>query len=648
MACGLFVALSLVLTGPALLSGGRAVCAADAPDTWVHMWAFWRTQYALQGKDAGYFVSHVITYPGVMREPIAIFDPLLPLAAAAMHRCVRGLPAVFNLLVAAGLACTGMAGYLFATVFTRRRAAALVAGVLAAFNPFLYRQIVGGYTEYAWWGLVPCTAWLYVKAVSRGGTVASKAGYVASLLLTFLMSIHCAAVFTVFALLALARDTLRALRAGAFPVRWSFHGPGRADPEPETGDGVSGGARRLRRVLRLQRIAILCLTPLLLFWMHHLSLLRFRGIPWNRDFPREQVAEIEARVGQAEPMGAGDMNLFSTWRTLHGSVDLADLLSLSTSWTEKEERRKSGPDHTLPFLAGAQSANFEALFGVEWLALVALIAAAFHDRRRRGSNAAWLAAAGLFFLLALGPFPVWNGRALTSVSLPYAWLYRWLPGFSRLTIPGRALFGTLLCLSVPAARGADAILDARRGPPPAARSGGPRPSGANRFVGRPLLLACGLFLCFAWLGYGSLFLPRTPALVAPVYHEIARDTGSFALLELPVRGNFDRRMYSQSVHGRPIYRGVPATFMTEIHGMSAVAENLLVRTLEMRSPRLPAEADLNAAIAFLAGQGFRYLLLHRDGYDLPGAWEAARSIVRLGAGEPFFEDNEVTAWRLTR
>ncbi len=63
---GLFVFLSLLLTGPALFSGGDSVCASDAPDTWVHMWAFWRTHHAIHGNDIGYFVSHVITYPAVL------------------------------------------------------------------------------------------------------------------------------------------------------------------------------------------------------------------------------------------------------------------------------------------------------------------------------------------------------------------------------------------------------------------------------------------------------------------------------------------------------------------------------------------------------------------------------------------------------
>lgn len=607
-ALGLFTLVAVVLTGPALFAGGDAVCASGAPDTWVHMWAFWRTNYALQGNDVGYFISHAITYPGTMREPIAVFDPLLSLMAAALQSFVSRLPTVFNLLVAIGLAFTGMAGYLFTTAFTGKRSTALVGGVIATANPFVYRQIVGGYTEYAWWGLVPLAAWFYIKAIS-GNSAAAKAGYIAALLLTFLMSIYCAAVFTAIALLAFLYELGRALL---------------------------GRSHRIGRVLRLQALAVLCLAPLMLFWFHNLSLLGYNGIPWNRDFSRREVKEIEAMVGRAEPMGVDDLDKFSTWRTMHGSLDTADLLSLSSNWTAKEDLRKSSIKNVIPFLAGVEYAYFESVYGAEWLLPLALAAFAFRDRKLRWSNTGWLAA-GLFFLvLALGPFPCWKGKAVTAVSLPYAWLYKWLPGFSRLNIPGRAFLGTMLCVMIPAARGAGAIADWRW----------------RRLPGtawlQPPVAALALFLAFAWLGYSRVSLPCTPAPVSPVYYTIAQDEGSFAMLELPVRGNLDYRMYSQCIHGNPIYRGIPATFMTRIDGMEPVAENALVQTLEMEYPRLPAGASLDGAAGLLAGLGFRYLLLHADGYDLPHAFEAACFVVESCLGKPFFEDNEIAAWRLRK
>jgi len=608
LALGLFVLLALVLTGPALFSGGGAVCASGAPDTWVHMWAFWRTKYALHGNDVSYFVSHVITYPGTMREPIAVFDPLLPLMAAALQVFPANLPTVFNLLVTIGLAFTGMAGYLFTSAFTRNPSAAFVGGVVAAANPFIYRQIAGGYTEYAWWGLIPLTAWLYIKAISHGG-IAAKAGYIVSLFLTFLMSIYCAAVFTAFALLAFLY---------------------------EVGGALHGKTHRVRRTLRLQLLAVFCLTPLLLFWFHNLSLLGYRGIPWNKDFSREEVKEIEAMVGQAEPMKMNDLDKFSTWRTMHGSLDAADLLSLSANWTTKEHHRRSRSENVIPFLAGMEYGYFESVFAVEWLIPLVVAALAFRDKRLRWNNAGWIAAALVFLVLALGPFLNWKGRAFTVVSLPYAWLYRWLPGFSRLNIPGRAFLGTLLCGIIPVARGAGMIADVRFRYLP------------KMVWQRQLILVSLIFLSFAWLGYSRISLPCTQAPVSRVYQIIAEDKDSSALLELPIRGNLDYRMYSQGVHGKPIYRAIPATFMTEIRGMDPVAGNILVRTLETEYPRPPAKAELIAAVEFLAKQKFRYLLLHADGYDLPNAFESACSIVESCLGKPFFEDGEITAWRLTR
>ena len=108
-----YASLAFLWTGPALFDGGTSVCAESAPDTWVHMWVFWRMKYAIFGHDLSYFLTHVLTFPGYYREPIAVFDVLLPWLSVPYQLLFRELATVFNLLDLVGLVFTGMAGYGF-------------------------------------------------------------------------------------------------------------------------------------------------------------------------------------------------------------------------------------------------------------------------------------------------------------------------------------------------------------------------------------------------------------------------------------------------------------------------------------------------------------------------------------------------------
>lgn len=625
-----FTVLALVLTAPSLFSGGTRVCSDDVGDTWTHMWIFWRTRYALMGRDHGYLTSHVITYPGYLREPMLAFDPLMPLASVPLQYICRRMPTVLNLLVTAGLVFSGTAGYLLTSFVTRRRSIGLVGGVIIGFNPFVYRQIFGGYAEYAWWGFVPLTTYLYLKAVSRPDTV-GRAKYIASLLLLLLLSIYCASCFAVIAAFALLLEVTRA---------------------------VLRKSHKLNRVLRVQTTALLCLVPLLAFWVWNLAAFRFEGLPLGKDFPIDELKEKQYALlsynrdqptdpaasntgspphpGLAAPPHELLDSIWLPWRTLHGSLDLADMVNLSRKWSGEHPEIVLDPAVHLPWSHWTGCGYFDCVFGREWLLVLVLCGCAFLGVSRKASNIRWTVLALVFLVFAVGPFPIWNGRVLAQIALPYEWLYKWFPGFSRLNIPARATLGSVLCLAVLATRGTEACaarlgrrLD-RQVPPAVSNLG----------------VAVLVFFLFAVLGYEGMSLPCTDVEAPAIYQRIAEERGNFALLELPTVGDLDRRMFCQSIHGKPIFKGSPPTFMDREHGNEAMYDNALVRALDREHPKHGPGTDLQSAVSFLWQQGFRYLIVHSDGYSTTSGFESACSIAESCLGPPAFRDKGVVAWRL--
>lgn len=586
----LFGAMALVWCGGALLSGGAKVCALDSPDTWMHLWAFWRTRFALGGGDLGYFSSHLLAYPGQHFEIIALFDPLLPLAAAPLSGPLSPAGA-YNGLCAAGLLFSAWAGARLCRRFTRVPGLALLGGVVIAFNPFLFRLLGGGFLEYAFVGLVPLCLDLYLGALEAPGRrppARTLALHAACFVALCLLSVYCAVFYLFLVLFLFLGHALAALgRAGARP--------------------------RLLRSLWTQLSAGAALLPLLLGWLLALGELEFRGITPP---PAQQSAAAPADEGEGD---------YLRWRVRSGSADLADL-----TLHNRSSRPWPGDPGVLP-------RRFEAVFLAEWLPVIGLALLGLGFARVRRSTAGWLAAAGFFLLLALGPRLLWAGQPLSAIPLPYAWLRDNLPGFSRLVVPGRAFLLCIVVLALLSVRGLDLLLG-RLAPKLDPRG--------KRLLGP--VAAAGLFLLFPGLGDTAPNLPLSETRVPGVYGRLA-DEPAGALLELPGEGALARRMLAQTVHQRPIYRGLLPEVFVEVRGAEPVANSPLVRWLEgPGAPPPPAETFQRAA-AELARLGFSHLLLHRDGFSGDEqAYHRALGHLRAALGRPLQRDPAHVLWRLGR
>lgn len=602
-----FAAIALLAAGPALFSGGRLVCGGNNPDTWNHLWTFWRAGHALAGNDLGFMRSHLLTYPGWILEPMSVFDPLLPLLAAPL-RAAFGLVSAYNVLVFLGLAFTAWSGFLLAAKLCGSRGAGLLAGAIIAANPFLYRQLAGGYAEYAWWGWVPLSTWLLLESVERPGA-RRVALYAASLALAALTSLFCAACAALAGACILAAEAARA---------------------------ALGLPNRLRRALKILAIAALCVSPMLLFWGLQVRALRAEGMDISGASPLEELMRGPAPARETPntlPPLQDPSPAYLAWRSLRGTLDLGDLFSLRRGVTSAPARLSVGSKPLPAHWPWMNERRVEMALLLEWLPVLALCLLAWKPARFRNSNAGWLAMALFAFILALGRFPVWRGNMFDSIVLPYGWLGAVVPGFARLFgVPGRIFLVSVMAMSILAGRGWLAL---------AGRLG----AGAGQRAASAAA-ALALYAWFTLMGWGPGNRLATEAHVPPVYSAIAASGRRAAVLELPVAGDVDRYMLYQTAHGMPFFRGAPAVFPVKVHDEQGIRSNALVVAFEAYPVRFSGNAaDYSDAVNKLEKSGFGYIMLHRD-KNRPALFDEALEAMRAILGEPWAAEEHTVAWTI--
>jgi len=313
------------------------------------------------------------------------------------------------------------------------------------------------------------------------------------------------------------------------------------------------------------------------------------------------------------------------------------------------------------------------------LALAAIGAAEARSRARKGPEAAgpgfgcWAAAAGLFFLLTLGPDLRVAGHEMASVPLPYAWIAR-VPFFEGNRYPSRYSVMLLLALAPFVALGALSVLrraeawaDPVRKPgrapaalevgasalrPPSlwpkrsgetGRAPGSNPAKRAWWPGLSFVVLLGLLL-FEHL---SVPLPLFDLRVPALYTKLAQVPGDFAVLEIPpgwrngawVLGKQDpvimQEMWYQTVHGKRLLGGNTSRnpeFKFEYYAEDPTLARLIAQTnaadlsldTALRAALAAApitDADRARAGAWAAFLDLRYVVVHRD--KIPPETESA-------------------------
>jgi len=601
-----FVILALVRTSPALLSSNQTVAAFNEPDIQMAMWGIWRTKNAILGKDFGYFGSYMVTYPVVIHEPISIYDSLLPLLSVPLQFIFSSLPLVLNLLTTAGIALTAISGYLLILYLLKSPALALVGGTIMAMNPFVFRQLAGGYIEYSWWGLVPLSLYAYLRYINEM-TYMNLARYLLILFSLFNMSIYCSCYFVLMIMLLTLFKLIQSIA------------------------GKNMGM--FRRIFIINAISSITLSPLLIFWLLNLQTISFRCFDWNHEFPYPVAAIIDNSLMNTTSAQNTDASLidpasdFLTWRVLFGSLDIFDLVSFNA---DSSLRELEGFEINESF-----HHRFEVVLGKEWLIILILSMFAFLNPKQRWDNLKWLLFGISFLLLSMGPYLIWRGEIHTEIKLPYAWLYKWLPGFSRLVVPGRAFLITILSIAVLACKGLFQLL---------------KMVGCTRLTRSftaGMMIALFVFISFSWIGDTSISLPKTTMSVPEVYKRILNTDKQLALLEMPLDGNRIFRSYCQTVHEKPIFMGAVPDFMVHEYQKAPIFTNPIIEILGYGyNSQQYSKSVIKKALLYLKSVGFHYLILHLDEYGSPADSSLAYKFALIWFGSPFYEDDSISAWEL--
>jgi len=211
----------------------------------------------------------------------------------------------------------------------------------------------------------------------------------------------------------------------------------------------------------------------------------------------------------------------------------------------------------------------------------------WRDSTRRAKF--WFVALFVFGLLALGPFPRFNGVAYPQIPLPYR-LVGWTLPVRSLRNPERFNILVGLCLALVVGVVVRDLL--RRLPP--------------RRASLVAVILSGLVL----LEYWAWPFPTTQPDVPDFYRQLAAESGNSAIVDLPITNDLSKLyMYYQTVHGKPTVTGHVSRPPEGAYDF--IEANGLLRAMwQGRQP--DPTGDPAAELAALAEAGVSYVIVHPD------------------------------------
>jgi hypothetical protein len=545
-----FVGLAVVWSFPLVLRLSTHLTGSIRADNIAGLWNFWWVRTALESGDSLFFTPLLFAPSGVDLTFHTL--TLLPALSGATVLAALPVTVALNLSVLVSLFLNGFCAYLLAWRLTRRRAAAVIAGIIFGGSPYVAAHLGGHYNLTAAWTLP-----LFAIALHEGarGSVrwAAVAGAIASL------TVYIDYYYVLF------QGVLTLCTVAATAVRWSW--------SHATTERRPGGVLTL--VLVLLVIDLLLLIVIVVTGGFTYSIERWT-ISARNPFNLQQafwclallalVLVYKPRIGMEHIAGQRRLAvvrqlLIATAVFLIGAAPViwhAAQVALRGDYVSQEYFWRSGP-RGVDLGSLLMGPPFHGLWGrfvqarydllqintVEmggWLGLAAPVLALLAVRKHWHVRQVryWTAVAAVFFVWALGAHLYvfgWN----TGMILPQA-LLRYLPIFGNARMSGRAIVIVYLAIAMLAAF---AVADWRA---------------TKRISGASLLALATLILVD--------YLPApyaTTRLESPtVYRVLGQRPEAGTLLELPVgwrdgfrtRGHFDERVLGyQTIHGRPIIGG---------------------------------------------------------------------------------------------
>jgi len=540
-----YVLLAVALTMPLALHFSTHIPGAEVEgleqDGYVFLWDYWWVREALTRPGLHVMTTRYLFWP----EEVSLrYHTLVPLhsAAAGLLQSVMSLIQTYNLLLLLSLAASAWGAFLLARYVTASTAAGAVAGLAFGFCPYMTTHALAHQNLIAAEWLAPF-AYFALRGL-RERRLRYLLGAAASWALVglcewyyFLYAAMLLGIFVVWEIAARPRRAAGAMLAAAgvialtvgalWPLLW-----------PMLVERAHTGYMQqpLWRASALGGQAGVYLTPA---------------------FTNPVLGRMGARVLRAHSHLRAEATLYL------GVV----VIALALTGVAYRRRRVA------PWIAGAVFFLVLALgphlrIGgrTQFNALTLLLAGGLP-----GNGFDLPISAGLMSQLAMkivagSNFPA----ALTQVSLPYLWLWQYVPITRLAAVPTRAALPAMLCLAVLAAAGLAVVTQGL----------------TRRWRWAIAGLAAGAIL----FEFMPVPYPMRDVRVPGFYRRLARCESRFAVAEVPLFGNYAVSMYYQTVHHKPIIAGLVSR--RPPHALALVRGNALLRELQPQGMTPPGEPVL--------------------------------------------------------
>jgi hypothetical protein len=640
-----FCVLAALSTYPLVWNLATHLPGEGVSDNAMFLWNFWWMRVA-RASGASYFATPYLFAPQGVDLTLHTHAALPAFAGATALGAMPPLAAL-NLTTLIGLTLNGVAAYWLAWRLTCDRAAAVLAGVLFGFSPYVAAHMLGHFNLVHAWPL-PLFALAYKRMLQQPtGGRASRLGAVFAAIIA---GVVLGATFYIDYYYVVFQIALALLLSACSALHLSV--------ESESGTRTAGWVVRL-----VDGLIALDLVVILLIWLTggfsvQLGPIRISSTEtfnprqilwllvvlavWLRVNPRIRVH----RSTNPAPDVAGHLALAAVALALASPVVLQAIRIVEAGqYVGQQYFWRSAPQgidlatllmgHPFHAITGAPARHLYETLGIDvvesgaWLGIVALgltgyvVRKHWHERSVR----TWTVVAGAFLVWAAGSHTYVAGQN-TGMIMP-ATLLRFVPFVANARIPGRAMVVVYLALAVLAAIGV---------------------TGWRRRSSRPALVAAAV-LTLALIEVLPTPLPLVRVVCPPLYQTLRERPERGAVVELPLGigdgfgalTRIDHRVLScQPVHGRPLVGGVIARLPPNVIA-SYRADPLIATWIRLSEPRPGTIADAPPADSDVArdrlqANGIDFVVLIKS-LASPELTAHVRDVLPL---EPIASDEERT------
>jgi hypothetical protein len=577
--------LTVVLTWPV-----PARLSSEVPgggDAWQHIWNLWWVKESLLNLHTSPYQTNLLYFP----DGVSLYLHTLVLTAGLIGIPLQllglNLIATYNLVLLGTFVLAGYGAYLLCYYLTGSRWASFVGGLVFTFAPYHFAHMFGhmNLVSLQW---IPFYVLALLKAIDAQSwrTTGDRRP---------------------------KRKTIKTLASWRLGV----------SKEPATGNRASinwrgwlwaGGSGAL--------LALNAYTD----WLYAIFLVLLTGVivAWKVLVPADRRAVAEAGVGWVEA-GARLALLVLTFLVLSAPILFPTLVEAGKGYAQQPPEEtlfyssdligaflpselnpiwgnaiKTRVDALPPYLPLKNPSERVVYLGYSVLALTAI--GAWRMRKNRHVRM-WAFIAALMWAFSLGPLLQVLGKTQftpfgVTVPLPYLVLFK-LPLFNIMRTPARLTVLVMLALAILASFALANLLPALA-----------RPRAESRPTSWAVQLAAAVVIpaviLFEFLSAPFPTVP--PGWNVPIYAQIAKEPGNFALLELPLRPFGDYMAY-QTIHGKPIIGG----YLSRQPPYPLEEQNAAVKyLLDSTPPSDPLQSQVSGGkgVQSLRDLGVKYVIIH--------------------------------------